>query len=171
MNKETQFTAKILVPLAEQTVARLMARQKNGESLADIIDRISLSPGCERPKDTAPAAKRRRGKYTGMLRGEPIHADTLGELYAQFIDKVHELDPAAIERLAGGESPTGSRRYVARSRDDVHPGKPHLSDRTVKARSGWWVSTNVSRETAEKNLRVLAEVAGLSWERDILFPA
>jgi hypothetical protein len=82
------------------------------------------------------------------------------------VDAIHDLDPAAIERLSGMKART--RRYVAREREQVHAGRRDLP--VLQTRSGWWVSANIGRPDLIRSLRALCRASGLRYGRDILFP-
>jgi len=168
MNTEVHFTAGILVPLDEQTVARLLSQQNAGESLADVIDRL-----CSREEATVDsrvmptAIEPMAGKYKATFLGETVSGETLPALFSRIVDMVAEIDPAALERLANMKART--RRYVARTKEVIHPGRPDLP--VMRTRTGWWISANVGTEDIARNLRALADAAGLSFGRDIRFPS
>lgn len=98
--------------------------------------------------------------------GLRVSGASLSDLFAQCVDVFHELDPSAIERLAGKK--THARRYVARRREDIHLKSPHLE--TIKTEAGWWISANVSEQQVTKAMRLLASAANLTFGRDFIFP-
>lgn len=98
--------------------------------------------------------------------GQRVSGVTLPDLFARCVDLIHELDPPAIERLAGKK--THARRYVARRREDVHLKSHHLE--TMETESGWWISANVSEQQVTTALRLLASAANLTFGKDVIFP-
>ena len=168
MNSEAHSTSGILVPLDEQIISRLLSLRHAGESLADVIDRLC---SCEdaavdsAAMHTAPETM--AGKYEATFLGETVSANTLPALFSRIVDMVAEINPAALERLANMKART--RRYVSRTKEAVHPGRADLP--VLQTRSGWWISANVGREDIARSLRALAEAAGLTFGRDIRFPA
>jgi hypothetical protein len=71
--------------------------------------------------------------------------------------------PDPIERLA--QVTARRRRFVARSRDAIHPGRPDLP--VIRARSGWWVSASVGGADLLRALNALARANGLVYGRGI----
>lgn len=107
------------------------------------------------------------GSIFAEILGLRVSRSTLPDLFAGCVDLIHELDPAAIERLA--REKTHARRYVARRREDVHLKSHHLE--TMKTGSGWWISANVSEKQVTTAMRLLANAANLTFGKDIIFPA
>jgi hypothetical protein len=98
--------------------------------------------------------------------GQRVSGATLPDLFARSVDVIHELEPSAIERLAGKK--THARRYVARRREDIHLKSPHLE--TMETGSGWWISANVSEQQVTTAMRLLANAANLKFGKDFIFP-
>jgi hypothetical protein len=98
--------------------------------------------------------------------GQRVSGTNLSDLFARCVDVIHELDPPAIERLAGKK--THARRYVARRREDIHLKSPHLE--TIETESGWWISANVSEQQVTTAMRLLASAANLTFGKDFIFP-
>jgi len=98
--------------------------------------------------------------------GRRVSGATLPDLFARCVDVIHELDPSAIERLAGKK--THARRYVAYRSKDVHLKSRHL--KTMKTGSGWWISANVSGNQVTTAMRLLADAANLAFGKDVIFP-
>ncbi|NVO24989.1 hypothetical protein [Donghicola mangrovi] len=101
--------------------------------------------------------------------GQTVRGATLPDLFGKCVDLIHKLDPAAIEQFA--EQQTHARRYVAKSREDIHFRSPHLVAETQKTESGWWISKNVSENQVVAGLRALADAAKLHFGDDIKFPS
>ena len=173
MTAETR-SPNMLVRLSETTVARLMAlRTGPYEPMNGVVARLAarslITPHSEPTvpsRKNRPAAVAGRGKHAAEVLGERVEAPTLGLLFAAVVDVVAELDPAVLERLAPITPRT--RHYVARSKAEIHPGRPDLP--TIKARSGWWVSKNVGEEDVRRGLLALCRVASLKFGSDICFP-
>ena len=174
MTAETR-SPTMLVCLSEATVARLMAlRAGPDEPIDGTIARLAGRPlVTRRAEPTAPSRKNRpavvtrRAKHAAEVLGERIEAPTLSLLFAAVVDMVAELDPVVLERLA--PITARKRHYVARSKAEIHPGRPDLP--TIKARSGWWVSRNVGERDVQRGLMALCEVGSLKFGSDICFPS
>jgi hypothetical protein len=154
VNRNVAF---VMVPLRQATVARLISmREDDGEALNEVVDRLTLPrpvPPSVKVESAPPAHKPHEanatpfaGMYMADELGETVAAWSLGRLFADVVDLIAEIDPNAIECLALKKART--RRYVARTKWDLHPDSPHL--RTIKTRTGWWVSSNVGTEDAAR---------------------
>ena len=99
--------------------------------------------------------------------GERLRAPTLGALFRNVVDAVHDLDPAVIERLSAMKAEV--RRYVSQAPQDIHGGRTDLP--TLQARSGWWVSANIGAEDLKRGLRALCRAGDLDYGSDVRFPA
>lgn len=70
-----------------------------------------------------------------------------------------EADPAFIERLDARKHGR-KRRYVARTRDELYPGREDLSaDFSHQLSNGWWLGTNYSHRTIRRIVDLAIEVA------------
>jgi hypothetical protein len=125
-----------------------------------LVSATSMSE--RRPLPMAPTT----GKHVAEVLGQRVAARTLGELQAAVVDLVAALDPSVLEGLARMRA--RKRRFVSRLRDAIHPGRPDLQ--VVQARSGWWVSANVSYAAACPTLQALCTAASLKFGEDIRFP-
>lgn len=124
------------------------------------------------PKEPVPGQKRaspipHSTDLSAEILGQRVLGNTLPDLFARCVDTIHDLDPSAIERLAGKK--THARRYVARRSEDIHFKSPHL--KAMKTKSGWWISANVCKQQVAKAMRHLAEAANLTFGVDFIFPS
>jgi hypothetical protein len=60
------------------------------------------------------------------------------------------------------------RRYVARNREELYPGRPDLSQHSQRLSSGWWVGKNYSKREIKRMLEMACEVAGLRFGVDLI---
>lgn len=184
-----QPSPTVLVTLHESTVAMLMALRSGDETLDAVTARCADMVRNAAPVDKAPAPAlappgpasnalsitsatstwptSTTGTYVASVLGVPVGADTLGALLRNVVDAIHDLDPAAIERLS--EMKARIRRYVAREPEQVHGGRRDL--RVTRTRSGWWVSANIGEEDLVRSLMALCRANDLRYGQDIRFPA
>lgn len=183
-----QPSPAVFVTLRESTVAMLMALREDGETLdavtarcADAVRKTTpaaaaAAPGLAPPPPAEPPPvaatdstwpTATSGFYVASVLGVPVGANTLGRLLRNVVDAVHDLDPAAIQRLSRMTART--RHYVARAPEDVHAGRRDL--RVLQTRSGWWVSANIGRPDLVRSLRAVSMASGLRYGHDIRFPA
>ena len=60
------------------------------------------------------------------------------------------------------------RRYVARSPQELYPGRPDLAEKaSVQFVEGWWLGTNYSRGNIETIIQLACEVAELKYGQDV----
>lgn len=131
------------VMLRESTVSMLMAlRSCDRETLDDDVahcieashktSEITATPETILPSPSPPAAvpavapvstwpEATTGVYVAAVIGVPVGASTLGEMLHNIVDTIHDVDPAAIERLS--EIKANTRHYVSRTREGVHGGR------------------------------------------------
>lgn len=90
--------------------------------------------------------------------------DVLVKVFTEFADR----DPMFLERFATLPKHGRTRRYLARSRDDLYPGRPDLvRDHSYELRPGWWLGINLSRPAIERITEMVCEVAGLRFSVDL----
>ena len=78
--------------------------------------------------------------------------------------KIFELfakeDEGFLERFAARKHGK-KRRYLARNRNELYPGRPDLSEEhAIEIANGWWMGTNYSRRDLQKMIDLAREVAG-----------
>jgi len=166
MNPTGNPMTAILVPIDKKTATRLLAQCGPGETLSDVISRLSKRENGKSKAVLARPVSKRAEKYVGTFLGEKIAASTLPEFFAKFVDLAARLDPVSMERLA--DMKARSRRYVSRRKEDIHPRRPDLP--VMRTQSGWWISKNVGCDQVKKALQALAEATGLGFGTDIRFP-
>ena len=79
--------------------------------------------------------------------------DTLRQVFDLFIKR----DPTFAERFAGLPKHGRTRRYLARDAGELYRDRPDLG--SVKLDSGWWMSTNHSRQTIGQIIAMACDVA------------
>jgi len=102
-------------------------------------------------------------KYTLHFLGEGLRANTLGQVFVELIDALSDVAPDCVETLA--TMTARKRAYVSRTRENIHPGRADLP--TLKTRSGWWVSNNISKKDLEQACKAVCQATGLTWNEDI----
>jgi hypothetical protein len=76
-------------------------------------------------------------------------------------------DPAFLDRFIALPEHGRRRRYVARSREALFPGRPDLAKHSTEVRPGYWLGTNNSASSMEGIIRMACEVAGLRFGEDV----
>lgn len=116
--------------------------------------------------DMADSASR-NGQKRYVVFGQVHVGDSLRDILVHILDELHKAKPGCLERIRGGRS----RPYVARSREALFPGSPHLAENDNHSRKlscGWYVDVN-NGEGAMKNIVEQAcEAAGVQFGRDVV---
>jgi len=75
-----------------------------------------------------------------------------------------QKDPSFLERYAGLPKHGRKRRYLARNKMELYPGRPDLCEQySEQIADGWWVGTNYSRSTIRHAIELACEVAGIKF--------
>ena len=114
----------------------------------------------------APTAGSTRTGY--VLSGQEFQARNAINVLISVVEELSSRDVGFMERFAG--RPHGrTRRYVARTADELYPGRPDFGrDHSHQLSSGWWLGTNYSRASIRKILQMASEVAGLQFGIDLI---
>lgn len=139
----------------------------------DLITTINLSLTGTFVSDTSslapvpqPALIRGHVGYEAEYLGIAFTAPTLPEVLARIVDMTAEVAPEVLIDFA--KLRARKRRYVARTREGVHPDNQHLPVKQTD--SGWWISKNIGREDLLRTLRALCRTSGLIFGEDLRFP-
>ncbi len=159
----------VLIPLRSDTLAQVLAARKDGESIDKCIARITKVAGMpkrRRPTPEPPDIPVGATKYHGILFGQELPADTLGDLLVVALRRLAQRNPGFLERLS--RETRRKRRIVARNAVDLYPGRPDLSVYAKEVMQGWWVGTNYSKCDVRAILQIACDVAGLAYGRDLM---
>jgi len=78
-------------------------------------------------------------------------------------------DSSFLERCSQHPDAQGrKRRYIARTAEELYPDRPDLRDHQETLPGGWLVATNLNNVLKKTILRLAAEVAGLTFGKDIV---
>lgn len=82
------------------------------------------------------------------------------EVLVRVFEALATRDSSFLERFAARPKHGRTRRYVARSPDELYPGRPDLArEHYSQLQSGWYVGTNVSHAQIERILEMACEVS------------
>lgn len=77
-------------------------------------------------------------------------------------------DPSFLERFAARPKHGRTRRYVAKTQDELYPGRPDLArEHFHRLTAGWYLGTNVSRAQIVRMIEMACEVAPLRFNREL----
>jgi hypothetical protein len=108
------------------------------------------------------------GQLGFTLKGQQYPARNAREVLVRVFEALANNDPIFLERFASLPKHGRTRRYLARAREELYPGRPDLvSEFSHELRPGWWLGINLSRNAIERIIRMACEVAGLRYGGDL----
>ena len=88
------------------------------------------------------------------------------EVFGAVFSKLASKDPDFCRRYS--EQHSGRvRKYVARSRDQLYPGKPRFEPFSRPLPGGWWLATHCSNQDKLKRIERACQVAGVDFGHDL----
>ena len=112
---------------------------------------------------TVPTGSRMGYEISGQFHAARNAIDVLRQIFNALIAK----EPLFAERFTARPH-ARTRRYLARGRDELYQ-RPDLCQKySVHLPSGWWMSTNHSRNTIQTIIQLASEVAGLRYGKDLI---
>lgn len=90
------------------------------------------------------------------------------DVLVSVFEALSQHDATFLERFAALPKHGRTRRYLARSPEELYPGRPDLShEHSTQLSSGWWLGTNVSRAQIERIIKMACEVARVKYGREL----
>ena len=109
----------------------------------------------------------RRGKL--VLRGTAYPYNKAKEAMVIVLGELAKTDPTFLERCSQHPDAQGrKRRYIARTAEELYPDRPDLRDFQESLPGGWLVATNLNNVLKKSIIRLAAEVAGLTFGKDVV---
>lgn len=123
-----------------------------------------------RPTPTAPSASPTPlGPVGFRLNGRHYSARNAREVLVGVFEALASRDATFLERFAALPKHGRKRRYLARTPEELYPGRPDLArDHSAKLTSGWYLGINVSRAAIERIIAMACTVAHLSFGHDLI---
>ena|SRR5712664_960615 len=151
--------AEFLIGLRKTTV---IAPERPGMS------ETRFSPSQLSPQAPRPGGDPIRSGWL-MLLGNRYQYSNAKEAMVLVLRKLAERDPSFLERCSQHADAQGrKRRYIARSAEELYPDRPDLRDYQESLPGGWLVSTNLNNVLKRTIIRLAAEVAGLTFGKDVV---
>jgi hypothetical protein len=125
------------------------------------------APTPEYGRDYAAPAPQRHGMLT--FRGREFHYGNAKEAMAIILRELARSDPNFLERFAQHPDAQGrSRRYIARTAEDLYPNRPDLHVYNEPLPGGWVMATNLNNVQKMAIIRLAAKIAGLRFGEDLV---
>jgi hypothetical protein len=103
--------------------------------------------------------------FEGQFHPSRNAIDTLRQVFELFIKR----DPTFNDRFAGLPKHGRTRRYLARDANELYQDRPDLvREASIKLDSGWWMSTNHSKQTIGTIIAMACDVAQVTYGQDLV---
>jgi hypothetical protein len=103
-----------------------------------------------------------------VLNGQRYPARNARDVLVSVFEALSQRDGTFLERFAALPKHGRTRRYLAKTPEELYPGRPDLShEHSTQLRSGWWLGTNVSRAQIERIIEMACEVARVKYGREL----
>ncbi len=100
------------------------------------------------------------GRFTACRNGREVMVSVFEAFAAR--------DASFLERFAARPKHGRTRRYLARTPEELYPGRTDLArEHSVKLKSGWYVGTNVSHAQIERIVEMACEVSRVRFGKDL----
>ena len=91
------------------------------------------------------------------------------EVLVAVFEALAKRDSTFLERFAARPKHGRTRRYLARSPDELYPGRQDLArEHFFKLHSGWYVGTNVSHAQIERIIEMACEVSKVRFGKELI---
>jgi len=109
----------------------------------------------------------RRG--TLILKGKPHAYNNAKDAMVILLRELANGDATFLARCAQHPDAQGrTRRYIARSTEELYPERPDLREFHDPLPGGWYVATNLNNVLKKTIIRLATEVAGLRFGSDVV---
>ena len=94
---------------------------------------------------------------------------TAVDALAKVLNGLAQGDPAFLERCSRHPQFLGrKRRFIARTVEELYPGRQDLQKHSMALRDGWLLGTNNNTATKQVLIKAAVEVAGLEFGKDVV---
>jgi predicted type IV restriction endonuclease len=134
------------------------------------LPRPARQPAVATPKPVAqrPTAEASRSG-TLVILGRRHEYNNAKEAMITILRELALRDPSFLERCAQHPDVQGrTRRYIARTPQELYPERPDLVPSHQELPGGWFVSTNLNNALKGTIVRLATEVAGLKFGNDVI---
>jgi predicted type IV restriction endonuclease len=109
----------------------------------------------------------RRGRLVLLGKAHAYH--NAKDAMVIVLSELAKSDPSFLERCSQHPDAQGrKRRYIARTPEELYPDRDDLRDMRESLPGGWLVATNLNNVLKKTIIRLAAEVAGLTFGKDVM---
>lgn len=118
---------------------------------------------------SSPAAKAQFTSVGFSLDGRVVKCRNGRDVLVGVFEALAKRDATFLDRFAARPKHGRTRRYLARSADELYPGRPDLArEHFARLQSGWYVGTNLSLVSIGRVVEMACEVAGIRYGSDLV---
>lgn len=130
-----------------------------------------IKPPKKQPKPFTPTStsipSRTADNFTFTFKGNSFSARSARDVMTQLFQLLFQEDSGFLDRFASRKHGK-KRRYLARDKSDLYPGRPDLAEQhSIEVVPGWWLGTNYSRRNIQDIIELALEVAGPQLRNEI----
>ena len=106
---------------------------------------------------------------TGVFRGKQFSYGNAKEAMVFILGELAKADATFLQRCSQHPAFRGrKRRYIAQRAADLYPDRPDLMESHDVLPGGWVVGTNLNNQSKMRIIKGAAEVAGITFGRDVI---
>jgi predicted type IV restriction endonuclease len=144
----------------------LLGKPSNGTVVRSPTS-VSRDPSPPSGNFRPPPEAARRGNL--ILSGSIYPYANAKDAMVTVLRELAKSDSAFLERCSQHQDAQGrKRRYLARNPGELYPDRPDLQEYNEALPGGWFVATNLNKLLKKTIIRLAAEVAGLSFGKDVV---
>lgn len=134
---------------------------------------VAVGPGSPPPRPASPpgvvVSARDTEDFSGFeLRGQQYRERNAIEVLFRVFEVLSQSNPHFLETYAALPKHGRKRRYLARDKWELYPGRRDLCEEYSQQKfGGWWIGTNYSRSTIRHAIELACEIAGLRFGHDL----
>lgn len=104
-----------------------------------------------------------------ILRGKVYPYNNAKDAMVTVLKELAKTDASFLERCSQHPDAQGrKRRYIARTPEELYPDREDLREMREPLPGGWLVATNLNNVLKRTIIRLAAEVAGLTFGKDVI---
>lgn len=133
----------------------------DGISVKEPVPVESIPSPKVKPPDTS-IEESKNLSYGFTFLGRQHMARNLKDMLIKVIREFAKHDNKFLEKFNALPKHGRTRRFIARTKEELYPGRPDLANEcSDEIIPGWYLGTNVGRQQAEKIIHLACEVSGL----------
>ena len=160
------------------TVARFLREKVGLRGIYQTASQLTRTPPAAPPGAApiantrpiiAPVSNSRFGGIGYSFGGRFVACRNGREVLVSVFEALAKRDLTFLDRFAARPKHGRTRRYLARSPEELYPGRPDLArQHFFKLESGWCIRTNVSHAQIERTIEMACEVSKVRYGKELI---